>query len=94
MDAVILRLESPTKNIHNYPEDDVESRQYIIGMLDNHLQMDREDYLASVEELLANEDYGVAYWDDPWLVLKRGDADHENISDIMKKLRELKLKWL
>ena len=94
VDVVILRLESPTKNIHNYPEERKETRRFIIGMLDNHLQMDREDYLSSVEELLLGEEFGVIYWDNPWLVLKRGDADHENISDIMKKLRELKLKWL
>jgi len=94
VDAIVLWLDSPTKNIHTYPEDDVESRQYIIGMLDSHLSMDREDYFASVEELLVDEDYGVIYWDNPWLVLKRNVEGKEVDTDVMVRLEELREKWL
>ena len=93
VDAVILWLESPTQNIHNYPEDDVESRRYIIGMLDSHLQMDRKDYLASVEELLLDDEFGVAYWDEPWLVLKRGEEGKDVVPDVMARLEDLRGEW-
>ena len=93
VDAVILWLESPTQNIHNYPEDDVESRRYIIGMLDSHLQMDRKDYLASVEALLLDDEFGVAYWDEPWLVLKRDIEEKDIVPDVMARLEELRKKW-
>ena len=92
VDAIVLWLESPTKNIHNYL-DEQEKRQFISDMLDNHLQMDREDFLASVAELLLDEDFGVAYWDDPWLVLKRNMNGKDVANDVMAKLEELREKW-
>jgi hypothetical protein len=54
VDAVILWLDTPTKNIHTDSVEKKEKRQFIIGMLDNHLQMDRDDFLNSVEKLLEN----------------------------------------
>ena len=93
-DAIILWLESPTKNIHNYPDEYKEVRNDIIGMLDNHLQMDREDYLASVEHLLLNEEFGVVYWDEPWLVLKRNLNGKDVADDVMARLKELREQWL
>ena len=93
VDAVILWLESPTQNIHNYPKDNVESRRYIIGMLDSHLQMDRKDYLASIENLVLDDEFGVAYWDEPWLVLKRGEQGKNVVPDVMARLEELREEW-
>ena len=93
VDAIILCLESPTKNIHNYPDDRKEMRQYFIGMLDNHLQMDREDYLASVEKLLLDDDFKVAYWNEPWLVIKRSVEEKEFVPGVMDRLVELKRDW-
>ena len=46
VDAVILRLESPTKNINNLPRQIKNNRKDIIGSLDSHLQMDRTDYIV------------------------------------------------
>ena len=93
VDAVILWLDSPTKNIHNYPEELRERRRFIMGMLDNHLQMDREDYLALVDELLLDDEFGVVYWDEPWLVLKRGVEGEDVVSDVMARVEELRGKW-
>lgn len=93
VDAIILRLKSPTQNIHNYSEEQKDNRRFIIGMLDSHLQMDRDDYLASVEELLQEEGFQVAYWDNPWLVFKKGETGKDVVPDVMSKLEELKNKW-
>jgi len=94
VDAVVLWLDSPTRNIHVYSEEQKEIRQYLIGMLGNHLQMDREDYLASVEELLLDDEFGVAYWDEPWLVLERGVEGEDVVADVMARVEELRGKWL
>ena len=40
-------------------------------MLDSHLQMDRTEYVASIEYLLSSKEYGILVWDDPWLVFGR-----------------------
>ena len=93
MDVVILRLESPTRNIHNYPDEQEDIRRFLIGILDNHLQMDRDDFLASVKELLGDEDFGITYWDDPWLVFQRGVGGKDAVPDVMTKLQELREKW-
>jgi hypothetical protein len=92
-DAIILRLLSPTRNIHNYPEEQEEQRQHFLGTLDSHLQMDRDNFLASVEELLLNEGFRVAYWDDPWLVLEKNMNRKKPVYDVMSKLAGLKEKW-
>ncbi|MDZ7666359.1 MAG: hypothetical protein U5K27_13735 [Desulfotignum sp.] len=57
-DAVVLWLDTPTKNVHNYPEEEKNSRQSMIGMLDSHLPMDRDDFSRSIEMLLTDEDFG------------------------------------
>jgi len=94
VDTIILWLESPTKNIHNYPEEQKERRQFRISMLDNHLQMDRENYLSTVEKLLINEEFGVAYWNNPWLVLKRQENGKDVAVDVMARLEKLREEWL
>jgi len=92
-EMIILQLKSPTLNIHNYPSEQKERRRFIIGMLDNHLQMDRNDFLSSVKELLTDDEFGIAYWDNPWLVLRRGANGKEVVPEIMARVSELWAQW-
>ena len=55
VDAIILRLESPTANINNLPDGLKDPRRNVLKMLDSHLQMDRMEYIASIERLLAGK---------------------------------------
>jgi uncharacterized membrane protein len=93
VDAIVLRLESPTANINNFPDQLKTRRKYSINMLDNHLQMDRTEYIAAIEHLLSSAEYGILYWNDPWIVFKRGLADHEPRKQIEKKLNQLRKEW-
>jgi uncharacterized membrane protein len=92
VDAIILWLETPTKNVHNN-SGKKENRRFIMGMLDNHLQMDRVDFVRSIEMLLKSKEFSVVYWNDPWLVLKRGDDNHQDVSGIRNKLEKLRREW-
>ena len=92
MDVIILRLASPTRKIArptNYP---IELKS-ITGTLDAHLQMDRHEYIKSIENLLETGEYGVLLWKAPWLVLSRTTRDNSNLDPIKKKLEELRAKW-
>jgi uncharacterized membrane protein len=87
--AIVLRLDSPTKKFSPTETD--------IGSLASHLQMPPADYLASIECLLSKKEYGVALWQESWLVLKRG-ADNATTdpfldSLIRQKLRHLQVGW-
>ena len=93
MDAIILRLESPTKNINNLPDQLTENRRYYLKMLDSHLQMDRTEYIASIRSLLSENNYGFLLWDDPWLVLAHGASSHGLEQKIEQKLNRLQKKW-
>jgi uncharacterized membrane protein len=93
VDAIVLRLKSPTKNINNFPDQLKSHRKYSISMLDNHLQMDRTEYIETIESLLSDSDYGVFFWNDPWLVFKRGIADHGSYKQIENKLNQLRKEW-
>jgi len=93
VDAIVLRLESPTNNINNFPDQLKTHRKYSISMLDNHLQMDRTEYIDTIESLLSGSDYGVLFWNDPWLVFKRGLVDHEPRKQIEQKLDKLRKEW-
>ncbi|MDM8554460.1 DUF2079 domain-containing protein [Desulfococcaceae bacterium HSG7] len=92
-DAVILRLESPTKNVNNIPKYLIKQRKDLSYTLDGHLQMDRKDYLFSIKEVLTNNEYGILLWHDPWLVFKKDVTNVELREKIKKKLTELKIKW-
>jgi uncharacterized membrane protein len=92
-DAIVLRLESPTKNINNFPDQLKSHRKYSISMLDNHLQMDRTEYVSTIERLLSKKEYGILYWNDPWLVFKRGIADYGSDKQIENKLNQLRDEW-
>jgi len=86
VDAVVLRLDSPTLRIG-------EGNQYIMGSLDNHLQMNAVDYLDSVKTLLGSDVYPEKIWADPWLIFMKGEKTTIGIEDIMRKLQRLKVEW-
>jgi len=92
-DAIILRLESPTTNINNLPEQMESDRKYLTTTLDAHLQMDRTEYISTIERLLFNNEYGILYWNDPWLVFKRGMTNHGSYKQIEQKLNQLRKEW-
>ena len=92
-DFIILRLKSPTTNINNLPDELKSQRRYFSRMLDSHLQMDRTEYIASIEHLLSNNEYGISYWNDPWLVFKRGLTVHGHYKQIEDKLNQLRKEW-
>ena len=93
VDAIILRLESPTTNINNLPDQIKNNRKYLTGSLDNHLQMDRTEYIASIRSLLSDNKYGVLLWDDPWLVLAQGASSHGLEQKLEQKLNRLQKEW-
>jgi len=64
-------------------------------MLDSHLKMDRIDYIISIEHLLSGKKYGVIYWNDPWLVMKKGKVNKSSktIRKIEQKLNQLRKEW-
>jgi len=93
VDAVILRLESPTKNVNNLPESLKKTRKYSLWMLDSHIGMDRIDYIRSIRSMLADKKYGVLLWDDPWLVLSRKVLNRDFEQKIKHKLDELQKEW-
>ena len=64
-------------------------------MLDSRLQMDRTEYIISIEHLLSSEEYGVLFWNDPWLVMKRGELNKNSktVKKITKKIHQLKKDW-
>jgi len=93
VDAIILRLESPTKNINNLPDQSTEKRRYYLRMLDSHLQMDRTEYISSIRSLLSYNKYGVLLWDDPWLVLAQGATSPGLEQKLEQKLNRLQKEW-
>jgi uncharacterized membrane protein len=93
VDTIVLRLESPTNNIHNYDNHLIKDRKYLTSMLDAHLEMDRIDYIASIEQLLSEKKYGVLLWKYPWLVFSKNTANRKPIKLIEQKLIQLKKEW-
>ena len=93
VDFIILRIESPTTNINNFPDQIKDIRKYLTGSLDSHLQMDRTEYIASIRSLLSDNKYGVLLWDDPWLVLAQGASSHGLEQKLEQKLNRLQKEW-
>jgi uncharacterized membrane protein len=93
VDAIILRIESPTTNINNLPDQIKNNRKYLIGSLDSHLQMDRTKYIVSIRSLLSDSKYGVLLWNDPWLVLAQGASSHGLKQKLEQKLNRLQKEW-
>jgi len=77
-DFVVLRLENPSISNQTLP---------------HHLQMDPAEYLGSVSKLLNGEKYGVVFWDDPWLILRRGHKSSEHARNIRIKVENLREEW-
>lgn len=86
VDAVVLRLDSPTLRTRD-------GNQYLIGSLDSHLQMNTVEYLDSVENLLDSDVYQKRIWADPWLIFMKGEKTTIGIDDITHKIESLKVKW-
>ena len=95
VDAIILRLESPTNNINIPPDKLKNPRKNVLKMLDGQFQMDRTNYISSIEHLLSGKEYGVFYWNDPWLVFMKGKMDQrpQQILSIEQKLDLLRKEW-
>lgn len=91
--AVILKLDSPTKNINNIPEELIKQRKYLSNMLDGYLQMDRIDYIRSIESIIHGKDYGILLWNDPWLVLTPHVKTHAFEKNVERKLEQLREEW-
>lgn len=87
VDAVVLRLHSPTRKL--YPDDPA-----VIGSLASHLQMPIGAFLSSVECILADKKYGVLYWNEPWLVLAKDTNSSLPKWNILLRLDELRTQWL
>ncbi|MBI2286997.1 MAG: DUF2079 domain-containing protein [Nitrosomonadales bacterium] len=86
VEAVVLRLESPTKKL--LPKESIST-----ASLASHLQMRPADYLASIECLLADKRYGVKLWKDPWLVFAKGARKGETERKVETRLMRLREQW-
>jgi uncharacterized membrane protein len=95
VDAIILRLESPTTNINNLPDQLKKPRGFMLQMLDSHLQMDRTQYISSIEHLLAHKEYKILLWNDPWLVMGKGREGQQStqVREVKNKLEQLRKLW-
>ena len=87
VEYVILRLKSPTQRLRPY-------NKAAFATLTHHLMMNPSVYLDSVSELLVESRYGVVYWQDPWLVLKRDAVSEANVAQILDKIELLREEWL
>jgi uncharacterized membrane protein len=85
-DTIVLWLDNPTGNI--FPHD-----SHAIGTVAHHLQMNPAAYLASVECLLQDPDYGVILWKEPWLIASRGPRVVSADKLVRNKLNNLRHSW-
>lgn len=86
-DVIVLWLDTPT--LRHFPLD-----PGAIGTTAHHLQMKPDEYLSKIGNLLRNNEFGVAIWADPWLVLSRGAVNTEKeAQSVQKKLQQLQKKW-
>ncbi len=103
-DFVILRLASPTTNLFrlastsniNQASDPLTKNKFLpspANWLEVHLQLDRTQYLASIECLLSENTYGIALWNDPWLVLSRQTANRQQEMAVKQKVKQLQEGW-
>jgi hypothetical protein len=92
-DIIILRLESPTSRINNIPEKYISGRKYLLGALDSYLQMDRTEYISTIDKLLTGEQYGILIWNDPWLVLQKEVSSRNLLREVELKLNRLRNDW-
>lgn len=86
-DVILLRLESPTVKLSP-------SNLSVISTLAFHLQMNPADYLSSVDCLLSGNEYGVLFWDNPWLVMSRNASPHPALrQEIKARVKVLQKQW-
>jgi uncharacterized membrane protein len=85
-DFVILRLESPTQRLLPHDKTAVSTLAY-------HLMMSPFDYLNSVRDLLLDSDYSILLWQNPWLVLQRGEGDDASVAQVLDKIETLRRQW-
>lgn len=86
VEFIVLRLESPTMKINGHPGQ--------IATLEHHLAMPPRQYLNAVEQLLANDRYGVGWWAPPWLVFSKGNmTPAETEHAVRRHLAGLKREW-
>lgn len=87
-DIVVLRLDSPTGRLH--PD-----QSFFVGTLAHHLQMRPDELLDTLESLLADRQYQVRVWRDPWLVLSRtgGSGRPADLSEIRNRIHGLRRLW-
>jgi uncharacterized membrane protein len=87
VDAIILRLDSPTTKVHLQDPGKGAGLAW-------HLQMRPAEYLASIECFLSGKEYGVALWRDPWLVFSRNAMKSGILqSEVELKLSRLRQEW-
>jgi uncharacterized membrane protein len=86
-EAIVLRLDSPTKEL--WPKAPAGT-----ASLASHLQMQPVDYLASVDCLLSRGVFKVARWEDPWLIFSRNATTNTGQRhEIELKLLQLRKTW-
>jgi hypothetical protein len=85
-DAVVLWLDTPNSNPAPHSPG-------LIGTTDHHLQMMPADYLATVDCLLRDRNYGAILWEAPWLVLRRGAATETDCRPVLARLHQLRRAW-
>ena len=87
VEAVVLRLESPTKKL--LPKEPIYT-----ASLASHLQMRPADYLASIECTLSDDKFGITFWSDPWLVFSRGTMTPTALRhEVETKILGLRQEW-
>ena len=82
----VLNLSNPTK--HN-PNLEVGH----IGSLAHCLNMNPIAYLYEVRKMILSEDTSIAFWNDPWLVIERGNFSENYKKEIVFKLDRLLKEW-
>jgi hypothetical protein len=85
-DFTILRLESPTQRLQ--PND-----KATIPTLAHHLMMNTTEFLDSVRDLLLDKQYGIVLWQDPWLVLRRGEENDVSAVEVLEKIELMRREW-
>lgn len=85
-DAILLKLESPTTNF--YPPDPTR-----IGTLAHHLQLNPCVYLDTILSILSKQDYGITFWKNNWLLLRKNQPDVYSKKIVKESVYELKERW-
>lgn len=86
VDFIVLRLASPTTRLT--------SKAPGMVSLEHHLTIPPKQFLGEVEQLLQDANYGVAYWEPPWLIFSKGELTNEATArSVHRYLADLDRKW-